>query len=516
MQNGDIFPNRYDFMTQHADDGILAAIDLGSNSFHMIIARLRDGHFQIVDKLREMVQLRAGLDDEGRLSPASQDRAIACLQRFGERIKDLPPTSVRIVGTNTLRVAKNSQFFLRRARLALGHHIDIVAGEEEARLIYLGVAHALAFDDSRRLVMDIGGGSTEFIIGEGFSGLKRESLEMGCVSFSQRFFAGGNVSRTRMKTALIAAGTRLRSIQRPYRSLGWTDAIGASGTIRTVANIVTKNGWSHDGVITPESLDQLIDAMVEAGHTDKFELEGLSEERRSVLPGGVAVLKAAFDRLNIERMVVSDGALREGLLYDLLGRIQHDDERDRTVLSLARRYQTDEEHAQRVSAMATQLFEQVATTWNIDEEQFLDRLQWAAKIHEVGLVIAHESFQKHSAYLVANSGLPGFSREEQHVLATIVCGQRRKFPKKEIKELPDESQDSTKKLTILLRLAMVFNRGRSERADTFVKLNVTKKGLRLVLPKGWLDTHPLTEADLLQEADYLSKIKIKLKVKQDE
>jgi len=502
-------------MTQHADDGILAAIDLGSNSFHMIIARLRDGHFQVVDKLREMVQLRAGLDDEGRLSPASQDRAIACLQRFGERIKELPPTSVRIVGTNTLRVAKNSQIFLRRARLALGHPIEIVAGEEEARLIYLGVAHALAFDDSRRLVMDIGGGSTEFIIGEGFSGLKRESLEMGCVSFSQLFFAGGHVSRTRMKTALIAAGTRLRSIQRPYRRLGWTDAIGASGTIRTVASIVTKNGWAHDGVITPESLDQLIDSMVEAGHTDKFELEGLSEERRSVLPGGVAVLKAAFDRLKIDRMVVSDGALREGLLYDLLGRIQHDDERDRTVNSLARRYQTDEEHVQRVSAMATQLFEQIATTWSIDEEPLLDRLQWAAKLHEIGLVIAHESFQKHSAYLVANSGLPGFSREEQRALATIVCGQRRKFPKQEIKELPDELQDSTKKLTILLRLAMVFNRGRSERADTFVKLKVTKKGLHITLPKGWLDKHPLTEADLLQETDYLSKINIKLKVKQD-
>lgn len=502
-------------MTQHTDDGILAAIDLGSNSFHMIIARLRDGHFQVVDKLREMVQLRAGLDENDRLSPESQERAIACLQRFGERIKDLPSTSVRIVGTNTLRVAKNSQVFLRRARLALDHPIEIIAGEEEARLIYLGVAHALAFDDSRRLVMDIGGGSTEFIIGEGFSGLKRESLEMGCVSFSKRFFADGKVSKTRIKTALIAAGTRLRAIQRPYRNMGWTDAIGASGTIRTVANIVNQNGWAHDGVITPESLDKLIDAMVGAGHIEQFELEGLSEERRSVLPGGVAVLKAAFDRLKIERMVVSDGALREGLLYDLLGRIQHDDERERTVLALARRYQVDEDHALRISTMATQLFEQVAPAWNINEEAYLDRLQWAAKLHEVGLVIAHESFQKHSAYLVANSGLPGFSREEQHALATVVYGQRRKFPKKEIKDLPDELQDSTKKLTILLRLAMVFNRGRSERADTFVKLKVIKKGLCLTLPKGWLDKHPLTEADLIQEAEYLAKVDIKLKVKQD-
>lgn len=500
-------------MTQHADDEILAAIDLGSNSFHMIIARHRDGHFQVVDKLREMVQLRAGLDDAGRLTDEAQDRAIACLQRFGERIKELPNGSVRIVGTNTLRVAKNSYSFLRKARLALGHSIEIIAGEEEARLIYLGVAHALAFDDARRLVMDIGGGSTEFIIGEGFQGLKRESLEMGCVSFSQRFFADGKVSKTRMKTALIAAGTRLRAIQRPYRKMGWMDAIGASGTIRTVANIVKENGWSDDGVITPQSLDKLIKSMIDAGHVDEFKLEGLSEERRTVLPGGVAVLKAAFDRLKIERMVVSDGALREGLLYDLLGRIRHDDERDRTVLALTRRYQTDEEHAQRVSDMASQLFEQVSSAWEINDDYYLDRLQWAAKSHEVGLAIAHNQFHKHSAYLVAHSDLPGFSREEQHALATIVSGQRKKFPQKEIKSLPDELKQSTQYLTILLRLAMVFNRGRSETTDTFIKLKATKKGLRLELPLGWLDNHPLTEADLLQEKEYLKAIDVKLKLK---
>ncbi|RLA05358.1 MAG: exopolyphosphatase, partial [Gammaproteobacteria bacterium] len=323
-------------MEQHSEERTLAAVDLGSNSFHMIIARLRDGHFQVLDKLREMVQLRAGLDKDNYISDDAQDRAIACLQRFGERLKELPVGNVRIVGTNTLRVAKNSHQFLRKARQALGHPIEIVAGEEEARLIYIGVAHALAFDDSNRLVMDIGGGSTEFIIGEGFTGLMRESLEMGCVSFSQRFFGDGKITRTRMKTALIAAGTRLRSIQRPYRNVGWSEAIGASGTIRTVANIVKENDWADDGVITPKSLDKLIDAMIASGNVADFKLDGLSEERASVLPGGVAVLKASFDRLKIDRMTVSDGALREGLLYDLLGRIQHNDERDRTVSALAR------------------------------------------------------------------------------------------------------------------------------------------------------------------------------------
>jgi len=498
-------------MERDSEQDILAAIDLGSNSFHMIIARLRDGHFQVMDRLREMVQLRAGLRHH-RLSEEAQDRAIACLERFGERIRDLPPDSVRVVGTNTLRIAENSRSFLRRAKHALGHPIEVIAGEEEARLIYLGVARSLAFDDDRRLVMDIGGGSTEFIIGEGIKGLMRDSLEMGCVSFSQRFFSEGIVSKPRVQMALVAAGTRLRAIQQPFRKMGWTEAVGASGTIRSVANIVKENNWSDDGVITLEALDKLLEVMITAGHIDKFDILGLSPERKNVLAGGVCILRSAFERLKIERMIVSDGALREGLLYDLLGRIRHDDERDRTVQSLARRYHIDEPHAERVAVMATQLYQQVAKDWDIEQEVHLQHLQWAAKLHEIGLAISHNQFHKHSAYLVANSDLPGFSREEQHALAAMVRGQRRKFPKTEIKHLPDELQHATEKLTILLRLAMVFNRGRSEQTDTFVKLKVTNKGLRIGLPNGWLIEHPLTEADLLHEADYLKSIGIKLKL----
>ncbi|MFT7413531.1 MAG: exopolyphosphatase/guanosine-5'-triphosphate,3'-diphosphate pyrophosphatase [Methylophagaceae bacterium] len=501
-------------MERQTDNDILAAVDLGSNSFHMIIARLRDGHFQVVDKLREMVQLRAGLDKHNELSDESQTRAIACLERFAERIKDLPIGSVRVVGTNTLRIAENSRPFLRKARLALGHSIAIIAGEEEARLVYLGVAHALAFDHARRLVIDIGGGSTEFIIGEGMNGLRRESLEMGCVSFSQRFFADGMINRTGVQIALIAAGSKIRDIQQPYRQMGWIEAVGASGTIRCVANIVKENGWADDGVITLESIDKVIDAMIEAGHVDALKIKGLSSERANVLAGGVCVLKAAFERLNIERMIVSDGALREGLLYDMLGRIQHDDERDRTVASLARRYQVDEEHAERVSVMAKQFYQQVAKDWLIGHADNLQYLQWAAKLHEVGLSISHNQFHKHSAYLVEHSDLPGFSREEQHALAVMVRGQRRSFPGKELRKLPDELQQSTERLTVLLRLVMVFNRGRSEQTDTLVALTVKEKGLRLNLPAAWLSEHPLTEADLLREAVYLKDIGIKLKIRE--
>lgn len=496
------------------DPDTLAAIDLGSNSFHMVIARQRDGQIQIMDKLREMVQLRAGLDEHNVLSEDAMERAIACLQRFGERIRGLAYHQVRVVGTNTLRIASNGREFLYRGQQALGHPIEIVTGEEEARLIYLGVARSLAFDNQRRLVMDIGGGSTEFIIGDGLQGLARESLEMGCVSFSQRFFAEG-FSADSMRRAVLNAAILLRAIRRPYRRLGWVEAVGASGTIRSVANIARDCGWSNDGVITGEALDKMSEAVIKAGHPDKLELPGLSKERVHVIAGGVAILKAAFERLKIDNLLVADGALREGLLFDLLGRIQHDDERERTVAALAKRYQVDVVHADRVAMMAGQFYEQVAGDWALEAEEFLQRLQWAAQLHEVGLAIAHYQFHKHAAYLVAHSNLPGFSREEQHALAALVRGQRRGFPQKTIAKLPDFLQDSTTKLAVLLRLALVFNRGRSEKTDTYVRLKVTRKGLRVTLPAGWLAEHPLTEADLYQEKKYLKKAGFKLKIRSE-
>lgn len=497
--------------TDQNDQTVLAAVDLGSNSFHMVIAKLRDNHFQIVDKLREMVQLRAGLDRRDRLSAPAQERALACLERFGQRIKDLPEGSVRVVGTNTLRVARNSDAFLKKAKKALGHSIEIIEGEEEARLIYLGVAHTLSFDDTRRLVMDIGGGSTEFIIGEGFEGLRRESLSMGCVSFSQKFFAGGTLSQERMKAAIIAAATRLRAIQKRYRDIGWDEAIGASGTIRCVAGIVKEEGWAIDGTITLESLDKLIQAMVDSGHMDSLELSGLSEERRSVLPGGVAVLKAAFEQLKIKQMTVSDGALREGLLYDLLGRINHDDERDRTVAAMARRYHADEEQTERVVLMLDQLFDQTMGSWQLGQAH-RNQLHWAAMLHEIGLSIAHDQYQKHSYYLLAHSNLPGFSREEQYALAVMVRGQRRRFPTNYIKQMPKDTQLMTQRLTVLLRLAMVFNRGRSIVGATPIKVQVSEKRIKLLLPFGWLSEHPLTEADLLREVAYLQDIDLRLSI----
>ncbi|MGB5812644.1 MAG: exopolyphosphatase, partial [Polyangiales bacterium] len=315
----------------------LAAVDLGSNSFHMVIARFDHGSLQIVDRLREPVHLAAGLQKDGSLDQASQQRAREALARFGQRLRELGAGQVRAVGTNTLRKAKNSHDFLHEASDALGHHIEIIPGREEARLIYLGVSHGVAGAPARRLVVDIGGGSTECIIGDSFEPVAVHSLYMGCVGFTRQFFGEGKVSRKRFNNAKLAASLELQPVTASLRRSGWERAIGASGTIRSVAAILNEAGWAH-GTITAEGLEKLGQAMVTAGRLERLELPGLDPDRRSVFPGGVAILSAVFDRLGIDEMWVSPTALREGLIYDMIGRIQDEDPRDRTIAVLSKRY----------------------------------------------------------------------------------------------------------------------------------------------------------------------------------
>lgn len=493
----------------------LAAIDLGSNSFHMIIARVvRDGQLQILDRLREMVQLAAGLDDNKRLSQEAQERALDCLARFGQRLRNLPPWAIRAVGTNTLRRAKNADEFLKRACTALGHPIEIIAGDEEARLIYLGVSHALDFDNARRLVVDIGGGSTEFIIGEGAEeGRYRESIEIGCVYYSRLFFPRGVLTKASMRQAEIAARTMLQDIEQQFRRLGWEEAIGASGTIRTVARVVAAQGWCGNGTITAASLAALANLMIEAGHTKHLKLEGVSVERGSVFPGGVAILKGIFESLGIARMTVSDGALREGLLYDLIGRIRHEDVRSRTIADLAQRYHTEQSHAARVKDTAMMLLEAAAPAWKLEEEEHFLSLQWAAILHEVGLALSHSQYHKHGAYLLAYGDMPGFSQPEQQVLAFLVRGHRRKLPVAKLALLPEELRQSTLRLCLLLRLAVLLNRNRSAMILPRLIFKVDENTLKLKFPEGWLVQHPLTEADLVQEALYMKAAGYRLKAK---
>ncbi len=491
---------------------VVAAIDLGSNSFHMIVARVSDGDLQVIDRIKEMVRLGAGLQADKSLDAETQARALDCLQRFGQRLRSMPHDSVRAVGTNTLRQARNADVFLVAAEQALGHPIEVVAGREEARLVYLGVSHGLTASEERRLVVDIGGGSTELIIGEGFSPIVRESLHMGCVSMSRAWFGDGAIKRKRMEKAVIAARLEVSPVETRYKILGWQAAVGSSGTIRSIRDVVQAAGWSEQGITLP-ALRELQAALVAAGHIDKLQLEGLSEERKPVFPGGVAVLLGVFEELGIEEMGVSDEALREGLLYDLMGRIQHEDARERTVKALGIRWSADTEHAARVQATAIALLDKLSGDWNLPHDEYVDMLAWAASLHEVGLTVAHSQYQKHGAYLLENSDLSGFSRQEQRILAALVRGHRRKFPLAYFAALPDAVTVPAIRLCIILRMAALLHRSRDAATLPDIDVNGDQGNIELVFPDGWLNEHPLTRAELKREKRYLKPAGIKLKAK---
>ncbi len=481
----------------------VAALDLGSNSFHMIVAKRVDGQLQVVDRLKEMVRLAGGLDAQDNLSEEAVMRALDCLARFGQRVRDIPGGGVRAVGTNTLRRARAAADFLGRAEQALGQHIDIIAGREEARLIYLGVAHSLAEADSGpRLVMDIGGGSTELIIGRGFEPHYMESLEMGCVSMSRRFFPEGQVDPVPWEHAGIHAHLELQPVAGAFRERGWGLAIGSSGTIQAVADVLSAAGWAQDDITLP-ALKNLRRALIKAGRAQQLGLPGLSEERAPVFPGGVAILLATFEALQIERMVVSDGALREGLLYDLLGRIRHEDIRERTVEHLMRQYQVDTAQAARVEATAGAWLGELAVDWGLEDSAYADLLSWAARLHEIGLAVSHSQYHQHGAYLIANSDLPGFSRQEQRLLGALVAGHRRKLPSAAFDDLPVYLAAKARRLCMLLRLAVLLHRSRSAGETPAAHVAAGSGGLRLQFQPGWLDRHPLTLADLAQEVEYL-------------
>ena len=487
----------------------LAAVDLGSNSFHMVIARVDHGGIQIVDRLREPVRLAMGLQEDGSLDEASQERAMKCLTLFGQRLRDFGPDQVRAVGTNTLRKARNSRKVLRQAREALGHRIDIIPGREEARLIYLGVSHGIAGAPARRIVVDIGGGSTEFIIGDAFEPVSVHSMYMGCVGFTKQFFADGKISRRRMKSAKLAAGLELQPVENKLRKAGWERAVGASGTIRSVASILNESGWAH-GTITAEGLGKLEHAMLAAGRLDQLELPGLDADRRTVFAGGVAILSTVFERLDIDEMWVSPTALREGLLYDMLGRIQDEDPRDRTIAMLCDRYSLDQAHADRIQATALGLLGQVVDDWDLRSDDAAHALAWAAQLHEIGLAVNYTGHHKHGAYLVASSDLAGFSRDEQALVAALVRGHRRKLLDTYFEQLPAELHTTALRLCALLRLAVLLNRNRDPEVVALPHVSANANKLKLTFNEDWLATHPLVQADLEREQRFLKSSGLKL------
>ncbi len=487
-----------------------AAVDLGSNSFHLLVARREHGELRVLDRIREMVRLGGGLDQEGNLDPEVRERALACLSQFGQRLRGIPAENRRAVGTQTFRRLKHADEFLRLTELALECPVDIISGREEARLIYLGVTQWIAGDRKKQLVIDIGGGSTELIIGEDLDPVEMESLQFGCVSVTNRFFADGVITEKALKKAQRAVAAELQELQNVFRNAGWQIAVGSSGTIRSAAIMCEINGWCKNG-ITYAALEKLKHKALSFNTIEDINIAGLSDGRKPVFIGGLAIMLACFDTLGIDELVISRFALREGLLQDQLGRLENRDPRDKAVKALMSRFAVDTAQVKRVRRTALNLFNQISSDSGLNDAH-RDMLAWAAELHEVGLSVSHVSYQQHSAYLVEASDMVGFSRQEQLFLAALVGFQRREIPPDYASKLPQRVHRALTNTLLCMRLAWIFCRTREDDAIPEVAISLEGARVKLVLPADWMENHPLTVADLETEIQALQTTGLQLQL----
>ncbi|MBI3188920.1 MAG: Ppx/GppA family phosphatase [Gammaproteobacteria bacterium] len=491
----------------------IAAVDLGSNSFHMIVAEDRQGQLVVLDRIKEMVRLASGLDQDGNLSVEVEQRALACLQRFSQRLRNLSSVSVSAVGTNTLRRTRHADIFLQRAEAELGHPIEVISGIEEARLIYQGVARSLEPDHKNRLVVDIGGGSTELIIGEDFQPILMESLDMGCITVTREYFPDGKITGKRINSARVFVLQQMRAVRHAFLKRGWKVAIGSSGTIRSVESVVRTLSLSKQDGVSFVALQLLLERLKQFDTIDSIKLSGLSDDRVPVFLGGLIVLSGVCEALGIKQMQVSDGALREGLLYQLMGRHHDHDIRNQSVHSLASRFHADVDHANRVRSTANDLLEQIWRDWSLNHAVAFRLLNWACELHEIGRDIAHSAYHKHSGYIIESADMAGFSQQEQKRIAALVRAHRGKLNNNLFESLNKSSQEMVKKLVVVLRLAVIFHRSRSDIKLPFISIEAKQEKIILSIPASWIEQHPLTLNDLEQEADHIQSLGIKLKVK---
>jgi len=492
-----------------------AAVDLGSNSFHLIIARLEHGQMRMLDRVKEMVRLAGGVDQRGRLDADTRDNALACLSRFRQLLDGIPEDNIRVAATQSFRKLRHPGQFLQVAEQALGAPIEIISGREEARLVYAGVyAHhslpAASSSDTRRLVIDIGGGSTELAVGQGRDVMRAESLQYGCVVSTQAYFPDGRITRKRWQQAIASVCRDMQDNAPRLRHSGFTEVIGASGTIRAIQAIAMQQGWTEQQ-ITPDTLQQLQHAMTACGHVDQLDLPGLSERRRPVLAGGVAILSALMQTMHIESMAIASAALREGLLEDMLGRLRNEDPRDHSIAAFMQRYAVDRQQSQAVATTVQHWLHEINQNSGINAAQS-KLLLFAAQVHEAGLAIAHSHYQQHSAYLLQHSDLPGFSQLEQRYLAVLASWHRRSISKDWHDGLPQRLHQPAARCVALLRLAVIMQRSRMQLDCSDIHLHCQQDQLQLLLPAGWLQQHPLTTQDLLQEVDSMQPLGLKLEI----
>ena len=476
----------------------------------MIVGEFRHGQLTIIDRLRETVRLSEGLSTDGNLGKDARNRAIDCLSRFGQRLRDMHADSVRAAGTSALRRARDSQEFILDAEAALGQAIEIISGLEEARLIYNGVTHSLPPYEGMRLVLDIGGGSTELILGEKSKPKALESLHLGCVAMTERYFEQGRISKTAFDKARLAASLELRPVKAFFRDATNIEAIGTSGTIIATEAVARELHVIESHDLTAAAVEALIQEVLKYDDISALSLPGLSERRAQVWPGGLAILVELLKVLRIDKLQISDGALREGLLYDHLGRLQHEDARERSIRAMASRYNVDEAQAKRVAMTAKTLLDQCAETWKLTSPIAPNLLVWASQLHEIGLDISHDGYQRHGAYIAENADLPGFPRAEQRMLAFLIASQRRQIESASIEVVTSAWRKSALRLALLLRLAVLLNRSRTTVELPTVSLEVEDVSMRLKFPDGWLGENPLTMADLEREQKYLQSAGFRL------
>lgn len=488
-----------------SNDNMIATVDLGSNSFRLQICLNHAGQLQVVDSIKDMVRLAAGLDQQKNLSNDAQTRALACLARFGERLRGMKPHQVRAVATNTFRVMSNVRPFLEKAETALGFPIEIIAGREEARLIYTGVVHTVPFGQRKALVVDIGGGSTEFVIGSDLQPDITESLPLGCVSYNMRFFKDGKLTRTAFRSAVNTARSEIQRIAAALKKVSWDFAIGTSGSARSIRDVLA-GGVPNDERILYRPMQQLTEKILQAGSVRKARLEGLRPDRVEVFAGGLAVLTAVFEELGIEEMMVTDAALRDGVFYDLIGRQINQDMRDATIAQFQQRYHVDTVQAQRVGEIALSCLKSMEAQLNRSEIQYWRTfVRWAADVHEIGLTIAHTGYHKHSAYILEQADMSGFSRKDQNILATLVLGHRG-----DLRKMQDAfADDQLRSVVLCLRLAALFCRARTPVVfpeDTALQINDAKQKYTLRISREWLCDNPLSANALDLEAQAWDKI----------
>lgn len=488
-------------------NNMLAAIDLGSNSFHMMVARVVDGRLQVVDRLKERVRLAEGMDEFRNLSEEAMQRGLNCLALFAERMQSIHPDAIRITGTYTLRVAHNAQHFIERARQLLGHPIEIISGLEEARLIYQGVSHT-QHTQGRMLVIDIGGGSTELIIGEKYLPMALTSRKMGCVTFTKQFFSNGKLSEKNFNAAIFEALHQLEPILTQFTTLGWRQCLGSSGTIKTVKELLLAHGC--DGQITLAGLEHLKQQMIQQKYVAELNLPELTDDRRPVIAAGVSILIALFQGLGIEQMDYSDGALREGILYEFASRQEQHDTREQTAKGLADMYHIDVLQAHRVKKTTLALFDAVSVDWQLSNEQMRPLVKWAAALHEVGLVINFSAIQRHSSYILQNSDLPGFNQEEQQALASLVRFHRKAIKAYEFSPIPNYEDQAIWRCIRLLRIAVALNHRRLDDLLPHIGIRVIGDTMTLILPNRWCENNKLLMQNLEREQKYMKAMQWEL------